>query len=80
MIFGKIALKIRMLEHGQETVITHDDFCDSVIFYTKSTFRDVINKKAIAIIVNEINSDEFPSYTLIARCDRGDWVLSRAKQ
>jgi|TARA_R110002020_G_scaffold471097_1_gene697537 hypothetical protein len=75
MIIGKVAQWMGRLDKGQAVVIEREDVLDSASAYRDGGF-DYIRPEYIKNVVDEVNGDEYPEFSLWERPD-GRWTLER---
>ena len=75
MVVGKVGRWIANLPKGKAVILTIDDLKDSAKAYLNSGF-DCVRPEDIKMVVDEINSDQYPGYEIWERPD-GRWTLER---
>lgn len=75
MITGKVHEYMSMLDQG--VVLTYQDMCDSAQAYLESNLFDHIRDEYIDDICNQINSDQYPEFTISKNYVQSYWVLRR---
>mgnify|MGYP000055763040 CR=1 FL=1 len=75
MIIGNVAKLMNRLAKGQAIVIEIEDVRDSARAYMDSGF-DYVRKDYIDNVIREVNSDEYPEFSLRERPD-GRFTLDR---
>ena len=77
MVVGEIGEWLARLPKGTSVVLPFSDLQDSAKAYMESGF-DCVRKEYVCAVVNEVNSEEYPGFSLHERVD-GKWILSREK-
>ena len=77
MIIGKVADWMRRLDKGQAIILSLDDMADSAKAY-RSTGFDYVRREHIEAVAAEVESEEYPEFSLWERPD-GRWTLERRK-
>ena len=76
MLLGSVEKRMRSLQEGQSVVIDYDAMVDTAKYYLESAF-DTVRKEDIQVIVDEVNSKEYPNFSLIPSLENHTWVLNR---
>ena len=76
MIIGKLATWMQILSKGQAVVVDYEVIKDSAKYYLESSF-DIVRDSDIQTIVDEVNSREYPEYSITKRIEDGLWTLHR---
>lgn len=75
MVIGKVGEWIAKLPKGKAVILTAEDMHDSAKAYMDSGF-DHVRPEYIKSVADEVNSDEYPGFSLWERPD-GRWTLER---
>lgn len=77
MVTGKVRKYMSMLGRGQNVVIRYQDMCDSAQAYLESRLFDHVRDEYIDDICDQINSDQYPEFSIYKNTISGHWVLRR---
>lgn len=75
MVIGKVAEWMAKLGKGQAVILDIEDMADSAKSYMDSGF-DHVRREYIEAVAAEVESDEYPEFSLWERPD-GRWTLER---
>ena len=75
MILGKVAEWITKLKMGEAVILTIDDLTNPAQYNLESAL-DMVRDSDRQVIVDEVNSEEYPNYGMWQRPD-GRWTLDR---
>jgi len=75
MVMGEVARWMQRLKAGEAVVLTIEELTDSAKYFLESGF-DYVRKEDIKEVENQINSKEYPNFSITNRLD-GKWTLNK---
>ncbi len=75
MVMGEVARWMQRLKAGEAVVLTIEELTDSAKYFLESGF-DCVRKEDIKEVENQINSKEYPNFSITNRLD-GKWTLNK---